>query len=252
MASHWTASPCVRQANKPLEDHLLTCSTLAAGIHNGTAGRRSEVAGTGRRRGTDADRENGPAARSFAADAHDCIMVRIQTEPAVYKFGGARLRPNGELPSDPQQTRHRQTPKLCKKPLSQFIIPPRAQASKPAPGLNRGRCETQAPLSGKPLSCASVSVPGPLPRAPGTWLQATWRRTAFRSEQRTGKNPNLNSLTGKAPYKFESIFLQRCVSHEPVPRRPIGPSRTAVAIIDHCQVGRLLTGLRPPTLTSTI
>ena len=28
----------------------------------------------------DADRENGPAARSFAADAHDCIMVRIQTD----------------------------------------------------------------------------------------------------------------------------------------------------------------------------
>ena len=101
-----------------------------------------------------ADGENGPAARSFAADAHDCIMVRIQTEPAVYKFGGARLRPNGELPSDPQQTRYRQTPKLCKKPLSQFIIPPRAQASKPAPGLNRGRCETQAPLSGKPPSFA--------------------------------------------------------------------------------------------------
>src|SRR6202007_264132 len=46
----------------------------------GTAGRQSEVAGTGRRRGTDADKENGPAARSFAADAHDCIMVRIQTD----------------------------------------------------------------------------------------------------------------------------------------------------------------------------
>src|SRR6516225_3713256 len=46
----------------------------------GTAGRRSEVAGTGRRRGTDADGENGPAARSYAADAHDCIMVRIQTD----------------------------------------------------------------------------------------------------------------------------------------------------------------------------
>src|ERR1700682_1907157 len=30
--------------------------------------------------GTDADRENGPAARSFAADAHDCIMVRIRTD----------------------------------------------------------------------------------------------------------------------------------------------------------------------------
>src|SRR5918911_4433726 len=30
--------------------------------------------------GTDADEENGPAARSFAADAHDCIMVRIRTD----------------------------------------------------------------------------------------------------------------------------------------------------------------------------
>ena len=29
---------------------------------------------------TDADGENGPAARSFAADAHDCIMVRIRTD----------------------------------------------------------------------------------------------------------------------------------------------------------------------------
>jgi len=34
----------------------------------------------------DADGENGPAARSFAADAHDCIMVRIQSGPTPYKF----------------------------------------------------------------------------------------------------------------------------------------------------------------------
>jgi len=29
--------------------------------------------------------ENGPAARSFAADAYDCIMVRIRKHPAEYK-----------------------------------------------------------------------------------------------------------------------------------------------------------------------
>ena len=40
--------------------------------------------------------------------------------------------------------RHREAPKVCKTPLSQFIIAPRAQASR--------RCETQAPLSSKPLS----------------------------------------------------------------------------------------------------
>jgi hypothetical protein len=31
----------------------------------------------------DADRKNGPAARSFAADAHDCIMVRIKRKRSV-------------------------------------------------------------------------------------------------------------------------------------------------------------------------
>src|ERR1700739_3561611 len=31
------------------------------------------------RTGSDADWKNGPAARSFAADAHDCIMVRTST-----------------------------------------------------------------------------------------------------------------------------------------------------------------------------
>jgi len=107
----------------------------------------------------DADRKNGPAARSFAADAHDCIMVRIK-RPYRIQVCGTKMCPNGELPSDPQQIdRHRQTLKLCKKPLSQVINAPRAQASKPAPGLNRGRCETQATLGGTPPSCATVSVP---------------------------------------------------------------------------------------------
>src|SRR5262249_49094038 len=35
------------------------------------------------RTGTDADRKIGPAARSFAADAHDCIMVRT---PPTYRI----------------------------------------------------------------------------------------------------------------------------------------------------------------------
>ena len=63
-------------------------------------------------------------------------------DPTEYKSVARRCTPMASFPSDPQQTdRHRQTLKLCKKPLSQVIIAPRAQASKPAPGLNRGRCE---------------------------------------------------------------------------------------------------------------
>ena len=40
-----------------------------------------------------------------------------------------------------------------RKPISRFIVPPRAQASR--------RCQTQAPLGGKAPSFASVSDPGP-------------------------------------------------------------------------------------------
>src|SRR5262249_12843287 len=39
-----------------------------------------------------------------------------------------------------------------------------------------------------------------------------------RSEQRTDNNPK-NDLTGKAPYRFESGFLQQRVINEPI-RRP--------------------------------
>ena len=85
----------------------------------------------------DADRKNGPAARSFAADAHDRIMVRIKRSYRIQVCG--TKAPNGELPSDPQQTGHRPDAELCKKPPSPaFIFPPRAQASR--------RCETQATL----------------------------------------------------------------------------------------------------------
>ena len=60
----------------------------------------------------DADRKNGPAARSFAADAYDRIMVRIK-RPYRIQVCDTKMCPNGELPSDPQAPT---APKLCKSP----------------------------------------------------------------------------------------------------------------------------------------
>src|SRR6516165_946767 len=138
-------------------------------------------------------RENGPTARSFAADAYDCIMVRTRSGPTEYKFVASKRCPNGELPSDPLTDRHRQTPKLCKKPLSQFIIAPRAQASR--------RCETQASLSGKAaklwLAFRSLDLFRAL-REPDRRRRDEKR--PCRSEQKTATNQN-DYLTGKAPYK---------------------------------------------------
>ena len=47
--------------------------------------------------GTDADRENGPAARSFAADAHDCIMVRIKRSYRI-PVCGTKMPPMASSP----------------------------------------------------------------------------------------------------------------------------------------------------------
>ena len=55
-------------------------------------------------------------------------------DPTVYKSVTRRSVPNGELPSD----RHRPDTEVREKAVSQFIIAPRAQASR--------RCETQALL----------------------------------------------------------------------------------------------------------
>ena len=52
----------------------------------------------------DADRENGPAARSFAADAHEGSMVRIKPSYRI-QVCGTKMCPNGELPSDPSTDR---------------------------------------------------------------------------------------------------------------------------------------------------
>ena len=127
-------------------------------------------------------------------------------DPTAYKSVARDPRPMASSPSDYQsdmQCAASDAP-TSKSPISLVILPLRAQASR--------RCETQAPLSGKPPSYVSVSVPGPLPRAPGTRSQATGRRTAFRSEQRTGHKPK-GTLDTKSPIQVR-IHLPPAVSQQ--------------------------------------
>src|SRR5439155_24762979 len=42
----------------------------------------------------------GLPSRSFAADAHHCIMVQVRTGPTEYKGVARMSAPDGELPSD--------------------------------------------------------------------------------------------------------------------------------------------------------
>ena len=64
----------------------------------------------------DADRENGPAARSFAADAHDCIMVRIKRSYRI-QVCGTKMPPMASSPRIlNRQTGTVQTPSYAKSP----------------------------------------------------------------------------------------------------------------------------------------
>jgi hypothetical protein len=90
------------------------------------------------------------AARSFAADDHDCIMVRIRTDLPHTSV----RRENAPQCQAPLESLLRQAPSdtgARRKARLLSIVPPRAQASR--------RCETQATLGGRPPSFASVSVP---------------------------------------------------------------------------------------------
>ena len=56
----------------------------------------------------------GPPSRSFAADAHDCIMVRICIGSTEYKCVARCSAPDGELPSDHHADRSTADPLLLR------------------------------------------------------------------------------------------------------------------------------------------
>src|SRR5258708_28295802 len=83
------------------------------------------------------------------------------------------------MASSPRILRHR-PPKLCKKPVSQVIIAPRAQASR--------RCETQATLGGKPPPLLPFRSLDPFRALREPDRRRRDEERLSRSEQRTGKN----------------------------------------------------------------
>jgi hypothetical protein len=160
----------------------------------------------------DADRKNGPAARSFAADAHDCIMVRIK-RPYRIQVCGTKMRPQWRAPLGFSKIdRHRQTLKLCRKKA-------------PVAGHHRSACSGVKALrntSDARRQAAKLCYRfGPLtPSARSANLIAgDGTKNGFPAPNKEPAKTKNHHLTGKAPYKFESISLQRRVRSELLPGR---------------------------------
>ena len=154
--------------------------------------------------------------RSFAADAHEPHHGQDQTILPHTSLWHEDLSPMANSPRilNTPADKHRSGTEAMQKPASQFIVAPRAQASR--------RCETQAPLGGKPqamLPFRSLDPFRPL-REPDRRRRDEERLS--RSEQRTANKPK-DHLTGKAPYRFESCSLQQRVGRTSQPRgsRPL-------------------------------
>src|SRR6476660_670327 len=156
----------------------------------------------------DADRKNGPAARSFAADAHDCIMVRIK-RPYRIQVCGTKMRRQWRAPLGFSKIdRHRQTLELCRKKA-------------PVAGHHRSACSgvkalrnTSAARRQAAKLCYRFGPLTPSARSANLIAGDGTKNGLSRSEQKTVSTTQNNRLTGKAPYRFESVSLQRGVCCE--------------------------------------
>src|ERR1700746_1822316 len=159
----------------------------------------------------DADRKNGPAARSFAADAHDCIMVRIK-RPYRIQVCSARSAPNGELPSGPQQTENTgadQTPKTMQK--ARFAVHRRCACSgvKACPWLEQGALRNTSDARRHAAKLCYRFGPLPPSARSANLIAGDGTKNGFPAPNKELTINQNHYLTAKAPYKFESISLQR-------------------------------------------
>src|SRR6202030_1714472 len=147
LARPWRASSCARQAERP-PGRASYLFGARAGVQRGLLIDDPRWREPARDLAQNADGENGARRPELAADAHDCIMVRIQTD-LPHTSVRREDAPNGELPSDDHAdiNRRHQTLKLRKGP---------SRGSSSLRVLRPQGTETQATLGGKPPSSASV------------------------------------------------------------------------------------------------
>ena len=146
----------------------------------------------------DADREKGPAARSFAADAHAASWSG-SNDPTVYKSVARRCAPMASSPWI----------------LDRQTGTPNAEAMQKAPVAVHRRCACSGVKALRNTSSARRQAAklcyrfGPLtPSARSANLIAGdgTKNGLSRSEQKTLSTTQNNRLTPEAPYKFESRF----------------------------------------------
>src|SRR5438132_5989384 len=157
----------------------------------------------------DADRENGPAARSFGADAHDRIMVRIKRSYRI-QVCGTKMRPQWRAPLgslNRPTDRHRSDTEAM--PKARLAVHRRSACS----GVKALRNTSHARRQAAKL-CYRFGPLTPSARSANLIAGDGTKNGLSRSEQKTGSKTQNNRLTGKAPYKSGANPTFRGASHQ--------------------------------------
>ena len=168
----------------------------------------------------DADRQNGPAARSFAADAHAASWSG-SNDPTVYKSVARRCAPMASSPWI--LNRQTGTPDAEAMQEAPVAVHRRSACS----GVKALRNTSDARRQAAKL-CYRFGPLTPSARSANLIAGDGTKNGLSRSEQKTGKTKN-KRLTPKAPYKFESALLQRRDGMGQAARLPTRESRGKVA-----------------------
>src|SRR5690349_9319935 len=150
----------------------------------------------------DADRENGPAARSFTADAHDRIMVRIKRSYRI-QVCDTKMHP---MASSPRIPLHRQAPAGARSYAKSPIAVHRRSACS---GVKALRNTSDARRQAAKL-CYRFGPLTPSARS-ANLIAGDGTKNGFPAPNKEPSKNQNDYLTGKAPYKFESCFLQQRV-----------------------------------------
>ena len=126
------------------------------------------------------------------------------TVPPSCEVCGTKMRPNGELPSDPQAPT---SPEAMQK--ARLAVHHRSACS----GVKALRNTSDARRQAAKL-CYRFGPLTPSARS-ANLIAGDGTKNGFPAPNKEPAKTKNHHLTGKAPYKFESISLQRGVSNEP-------------------------------------
>jgi hypothetical protein len=145
----------------------------------------------------DADRENGPAARSFAADAHDRIMVRIKRSYRI-QVCDTKMHP---MASSPRIPLHRQAPAGARSYAKSPIAVHRRSACS---GVKALRNTSDARRQAAKL-CYRFGPLTPSARS-ANLIAGDGTKNGFPAPNKEPSKNQNDYLTGKAPYKVRIRF----------------------------------------------